>query len=298
METFKLHRLLGVIVFLCMCPAIVAARDMPPIVSTEWLEKNISNPKLIILDIRKTEEYRKGHIPGAVSAYYGEWAYSREGKQMEIPYEDDLFDAMGDVGIRPDSLVAVVCNMVDCYYQVQAARVVCTLKYGGLDNVGILDGGYEKWEGEKRPISIEIFKARKTVYKGKLDKDLLADNDYVKSRLGKAVFVDVREPVLYSGQKKQAFIQKAGHIPGSVNLPASEAFARSGAFKTKDELEAIAQKVVGTSKSREIITYCDAGKCCPTWTFIFREVLGYTNVKLYDGGFEEWSKDPAMPVTR
>lgn len=117
-------------------------------------------------------------------------------------------------------------------------------------------------------------------------------------RFSKALFVDVREPVLYRGEKKQSFVEKAGRIPGSVNLPASEAYTATGTFKKKEALEAVAARVVGADKSREIITYCDAGKCCPTWAFILREVLGYKNVKLYDGSFEEWTRDVNLPVTR
>jgi len=71
------------------------ARDISPIVTVDWLEKNLSNPKLVILDIRKVEDYREGHIPGAVSASYRTWAYGKAGKREEIPRQDDLFDAVG-----------------------------------------------------------------------------------------------------------------------------------------------------------------------------------------------------------
>lgn len=272
-------------------PVFVAATNFSPIVSADWLEKNLSNPKLVILDIRKVEEYRQGHIPGAVSAYYKTWACSRQGKREEVPEKDDLFDAMGDVGIKPDSLVVVVCSAAYCYYDVEGARVACTLEYAGLRNVGILNGGYEEWEREKRPISTKFAKPKKTVYTGTLNKNLLADKDFVKNHLGKAVFVDVREPSLYSGEKKQAFVEKMGHIPGSVNLPITEAFTKSGMFKSIDELNMLAVKTVGNDKSKPIVTYCDSGRCCPTWAYIFRNVLGYQNVKIYDGGYEEWSKE-------
>ena len=110
--------------------------------------------------------------------------------------------------------------------------------------------------------------------------------------------VDVREPVLFSGMEKQEFVQKAGHIPGAVNLPASEAYTKLGTFKKKEDLERLAAAAVGRDKSREIFTYCDAGKCCPTWAFILTRVLGYKNVRLYDGSFEEWTKDSSLPVSR
>jgi len=127
---------------------------------------------------------------------------------------------------------------------------------------------------------------------------MLADKEYVLGRLGKAAFVDVREPALYAGKTKQVYEARAGHIPGAVNLPVSEAFTLSGTFKSRGELEAIAVTVVGGDRSKEIVTYCDAGKCCPTWAFILRDVLGYQNVRAYVGSFEEWSNEPTLPVSR
>lgn len=270
-------------------PAFLTAGQVPPIVTSDWLEKNLSNPRLVILDIRKVEEYREGHIPGAVSAYYRTWAYSQKGKREEVPEQDDLFDAIGDAGIRPDSLVVVVCSAAYCYYDVEAARVACTLEYAGLKNVGILNGGYEEWVREKKPVSTKFVKPKKTTYRGTLKKDLLADKKYVKDHLGKAAFVDVREP---------AFVGKQDRIPGSANLPITEAFTKSGAFKPVSELQELAVKTVGSDKSRPIVTYCDTGRCCPTWAYIFRNVLGYKNVKIYDGGFEEWVKDKGQNTKR
>jgi thiosulfate/3-mercaptopyruvate sulfurtransferase len=276
----------------------VHAHDIDPIVSTEWLAANLNNPQVVAIDIRKIEDYREGHIPGAVSAYYGMWTTMEEGKHTELLQKDDLFDAIGDSGIAADSIVVIICKTYHCFYQVMAPRVLCTLQYAGLENVSILDGGHEKWVREKRPLSIEPVKAKKTIYKGKLNKELHVEKDYVVSRFGKATFVDVREPVLFSGIKKQEFIGKAGHIPGAVNLPAEAAYTKLGTFKKKEDLEILAVAAVGKDKSKEIITYCDAGKCCPTWAFILTHVLGYKNVKLYDGSFEEWVKDPSLPVSR
>jgi len=279
-------------------PAIAPARDVPPIVSVEWLQKNLSNPRLIVMDIRKLEDYGAGHIPGAVYAFYGTWLYPKESKHMEIPMADDLFEAMGGVGIRGDSIVVVVGRTDNFFDRIEAARVLCTLFYGGLKDAGILDGGIEAWVREGKPLSTDFVKGKKTVYQGTLNRTIIADKEYAVKQFGKDLFIDVREQVLYSGEKKQEFVTRSGHIPGAVNLPASEAYTPTGTFKSPKELEAIASKAVGTDKSKELITYCDAGKCCPTWAFVLREVLGYPNVRLYDGSFEEWSKDPTLPVTK
>ncbi|MCK9197246.1 MAG: sulfurtransferase [Syntrophales bacterium] len=278
--------------------SLVLANDIDPIVSTEWLAANLNNPKVVAIDIRKIEDYREGHIPGSVSAYYGIWAAPKGDSHLEFPPEDDLFDTIGDLGIKPDSTVVIICKTYHCFFQAMAPRVLFTLQYAGLKSLGILDGGQEKWVIEGRPLSKEIAKPKKATYRARLNKETHAEKDYVVSRLGKAIFVDVREPVLFSGMEKQEFVQKAGHIPGAVNLPASAAYTKLGTFKKKEDLERIAVAAVGTDKSREIITYCDAGKCCPTWAFILTRVLGYKNVRLYDGSFEEWTKDPSLPVNR
>ena len=292
----------GKLVFLAfatiLIPASLMARDIHAIVAVDWLERNLSNSKLIVMDVRKVEEYREGHIPGAVNAFYGTWVTGK-GYHTEVPREDDLFEAMGGIGIRDDSLVVIVGRMDVCQAQVECARVLCTLKYGGFDNVAMLYGGYDQWVREKKPVSTDIMKPKKTVYKGVLRKEMLADKAYAISRLGKAVFVDVREPELYTGRTKQVYEARAGHISGSrqparlrsIHPPREPSKARS-------ELETIAVQVVGSDKSKEIVTYCDAGKCCPTWAFILREVLGYQNVRAYVGSFEEWSNEPNLPVSR
>ncbi|MCK9197515.1 MAG: rhodanese-like domain-containing protein [Syntrophales bacterium] len=194
-------------------------------------------------------------------------------------------------------MVVIVCKTHHCFYQVMAPRVLCNLHYAGLKNLSILDGGQEKWVREGRPLSTEPVKSEKTTYRGALNKELHVEKNYVVSRFGKATFVDVREPVLFTGTRKQDFVEKAGHIPGAVNLPASAAYMKQGTFKKKEDLEILAVTAVGKDKSKEIITYCDAGKCCPTWAFILTRVLGYKNVKLYYGSFEEWTKDSSLPVS-
>lgn len=161
MKRVLMKSMVLVAVFSFACLPAVLARDISAIVSADWLERNLNKPKLIILDIRKVEEYREGLIPGAVNAYFGTWAYSKDGKTMEIPQEDDLFDAMGDAGLHPDSCVVVTCRTSHCYFQVQSARVFCTLQYGGLENVGILDGGFDQWVRENKPIFREIVKPQK-----------------------------------------------------------------------------------------------------------------------------------------
>jgi thiosulfate/3-mercaptopyruvate sulfurtransferase len=275
-----------------------SARDIDPIVGTAWLAEHLGDPGLVILDIRKVEEYRAGHIPGAVSGYYGVWVHAAEGMRTEYPAPDELFDAIGALGIGQNSRVVIVCRTHHCFYQVMAPRVLCTLMYAGLENIAILDGGHDAWAREQRPVSVAPVTPKRTVYRGRLNTTMRAAKNYLAGRLGKASVVDVREAALFSGGKKQPFVKRAGHIPGAVNLPASAAYTERGTFKTREELRALATQALGEDRAREVITYCDSGRCCPTWAFLLSQVLGYEHVKLYDGSLEEWTRDPELPLAQ
>lgn len=297
MKNHFIIKLLILIAFIMLMPIAGLARDIPPVVSTDWLMANLKNSKLIVLDVRRVEDYREGHIPGAMSAFYRAWAYQKDGLFTEIPETDDLDDTIGYMGINFDSWVVVTGCMDTPRLSYQSARVACTIQYAGIPNVAILDGGMNKWIAEKKPLSQTIVKANVKPFKGKYSRAKFADKDYVKERFGKAVLLDVREREFFTGEKKMDCIPKLGHLPGAFNMPTSCAFNKDKTFKTKEDLAAIAEAAIGKDKDKEIITYCDIGQCCPIWSYILVEVLGYKNVRLYDGAMQEWMQDPQAPVT-
>jgi thiosulfate/3-mercaptopyruvate sulfurtransferase len=131
---------------------------------------------------------------------------------------------------------------------------------------------------------------------GKVNEGLFVKKDYVMNNIGKATLVDVREPGFFQGKKKLDFVAKMGKIKGAVNLPTSQAYTKDGTLKSKDELAGLVASAVGKDAPKEIIVYCDTGKVCTAWAFIMTELLGYKNVKDYDGSTEEWTKDPKAPV--
>jgi len=294
-QKHALHLLIAVL-FIITVPFVAAARDIGPIVSTDWLDKNLRNPNVVVLDIRKVEEYKAGHIPGAVSSVYGTWAIMKAGLRNELPAVDDLFDAIGSAGIDTKSLVVVVGKVDTTSDRTDMTRVAWTLKYAGLENMALLDGGYNKWVADKKAVSMDTVKAKAKSYKGKVKENLFVNKGYVMSRLNKVMIVDVRETDFYEGKKKLDFVAKAGRIAGAKNLPTSLPYTKDGIFKDKAELATLATGVVGSDKAKEIITYCDTGKVASAWTFLLSEVLGYKNVKDYDGSMEEWAQDPKAPM--
>jgi thiosulfate/3-mercaptopyruvate sulfurtransferase len=279
-------------------------RAISPIVSTDWLERNLDDPKLAIIDIRSGEEYRAGHIPQAINSPFldpienpsSQWFVERDGLLLEVPEESDLFNTIGSAGIRGDSLVVVVPKRALPHPLVDATRVADTLMYAGVKNVAVLDGGHDKWANEGRPISFAIVEPTPIKYTGKLDRTMFVSKGYVQKKIGKAIIIDAREPIEYFGCFIRPLWVRAGHIPTAKCLPTLWIWTEEGTYRTTDELRAMVSGVAGTDVSKEIIIYCGVGGFSSAWFFLLKEVLGYKDVKVYHGSAQEWTRDPEAPL--
>lgn len=298
---------MSIVLLAILVPAMVWGQALSPILSTEDLAKNLKNPQMVLVDIRKVEEYKAGHIPGAIGIFYNNWAPGRAGMQNELPPDDDLIDLLSANGIQPDSAVVVYGKTDTGADRVNVTRVAWTLKYAGVQKVSVLSGGFEKWSvREKRTVSNEVVKPQSKPYTGKFNRGVVAKKGEVLNRTGRAIIVDVREPAFFSGQQKLPFVAKAGRIKSAVNLPTVQVFDKyppgehmescCWTYKDVAALKNMATGVVGHDRSKEIIVYCDSGRVASAWWFILSEVLGYQNVRNYDGSMEEWSKDANAPV--
>jgi thiosulfate/3-mercaptopyruvate sulfurtransferase len=269
----KMKVMVGLLAVLLILPAAAFAGE--PFVTTEWLQAN---------------------IPGAINVFYGVWGIKKGVLLNELPADDDLKDILSANGIEPTTTVVVVSKNETMPFRTDATRVAWTLRYAGVENVAVLSGGIEKWEAEKRALSKDAVKPKAKAYKGKFNKQYIANKATVMGALGKAVLADVRAPEFYKGEKKLDFVEKTGRIKGAVNLPPGALYNADGTYKNKAEIEAIAKPVVGADLNKEIIVYCDTGKVCTTWWLALADLLGYKNVKVYDGSSMEWMADPAAPV--
>lgn len=277
---------------------MVEPRKIPAIVSTQWLAKSLDEPKLVILDIRSSDRYKAAHIPGAVNVPFPSWAVVRKGLLMELPKVDQLFKIIGSAGIKSDSPVVVVSKTDIPHDTADVTRVACTLIYAGVNNVAVLNGGHNKWLKERRPLSDETVKPKPAAYKSQLNKAIFTTKEYVEKKLGESVIIDTRAPDEFFGVTQDLFTEKPGHIPGAVCLPAPWVWTEAGTYKSVREIREMAAGVVGRDKSREIIVYCGVGGYSSTWCFLLRELLGYNDVKIYDGAAQEWTSDPEAPVVK
>jgi thiosulfate/3-mercaptopyruvate sulfurtransferase len=276
----------------------VMVRSTPPIVTTDWLAQHINDPGLVVVDIRSDKEYSAGHIPNAVHVPMPSWVVERDGLLLEVPEDAALCQTLECTGIGSDAKVVVVNRADHPYPLADTARVADMLIYAGVRNASVLSGGYDKWVKEKRPTSDAPSRPKPVTYKGEMNKGMFVSKKVVKERLGKCTLVDARTPDVYFGVVKEPFCKRAGHIPGATCWPVPWMWTDEGAYKNTEEIREMAAGVMGDDLSKEIIVYCGVGGYAAAAWFVLHEVLGYSNVKIYDGSAQEWTADPEAPVFR
>lgn len=266
-------------------------KGMEPIVSTSWLGDNLNLRDLVIVDVRTSEEYDAGHITNSISipfvVPFSAWITMKDDLLLELPEKSELFNMLGSFGITKKSKVVLVGGTADPYAMAAAPRVADTLIYAGVKNVSILDGGYTKWASEGRPVTTEVPSITAKVFNGKINNKIFVSKEYVKDNIGQSVIIDARDAEVYSGEIIEPYAQKPGHIPTAKSLPTPLMWNEDGTYKSTSELKELVKGVA--DKGDKIIVYCGVGGYASAWWFILTEVLGYNNVKFYDGSAQEWS---------
>ncbi|MBN2040459.1 MAG: sulfurtransferase [Spirochaetes bacterium] len=269
-------------------------RKIKPVISTAELDSELNN--IIVIDVRTGEEYRQGHIPGAVNIQFKDWAVTRGKLDVELPGDDVLSGLISKAGVDIGSSAVIVNNAESVYSLADACRVADTLIYAGILNTAVLDGGYDKWKTEDRDVSTDEAVPKITDYKATGNKNIFVKMRYVKGNIGKAILIDGRDADVYSGAKIENFAPKPGHIISAKSMPASEIWTSEKVFKTRDELAQITENVIGKDSGREIIIYCGVGGFTSAWWFVLTQILEYKNVKFYDGSMQDWQLIPENTV--
>lgn len=274
-------------------------RTVEPLVTTQWLQENLATEGLVVIDLRSAADYGAAHIPGSISVPFSSdsaWAGPTD-LVLELPPQDDLFGTIGACGIARDSsvvLVGGVTQTTPAYPLIDAARVAATLIHSGVRNVGILEGGHARWAAEGRGTTTDVPPVVPVDYDGPAHGDVFVSTDYVEEHLGAATIVDTRSAEIYFGMALDAAAPKPGHIAAAVSLPTQWTWQADGAYLSAATLRAMATGVIGPDKSREVIVYCTYGGTASVWWFMLSQVLGYRDVKLYDGSAQAWVRDHDM----
>lgn len=280
--------------FISLSFAVAASsQNQPPmIVSTEWLAQHLNDPDLVILHVASTRrEYLNGHVPGARFLWTGWFAQSNPDMSYELVPPDQLTETVRDMGIEKTSRI-VVCfpnNWVSV-----GARMFLTLDYLGLgDRISFLDGGFEAWKAEHRPLSKESPNVQRSAFTPSLNKNAVVGLNAVKdaSKDPRMIIVDARSDRYYQGDPGS--MARGGHIPGAVNIAFSSVVDSTNRFLSYDELKTMFEKA-GVTSGKKIITYCHIGQQA-SLLYLVARYLGH-EASLYDGSFEDWSSREELPV--
>ncbi len=276
---------------------------MDTLVTTEWLDRHLGDPDLVVLDCTVRIEpdpdggfravsgraaYEAGHIPTAGFADLMNDLSDRDSPyRMALPTPEAFAAAIGALGVGDDSRVV----LYDSNNAVWAARVWWMLRWVGFDRAALLDGGLSAWTAEGRPLSSEPAGHPARHLTADPRPELIADMDEVRAAIGdRAVrIVDALPPPHFRGE--MAMYDRPGHIPGASNIPALSLLDESGRYRPPDELAAMLEG----DRGGRVITYCGGGIAASSDAFIMTR-LGYTNVAVYAASLQEWAADPANPM--
>lgn len=273
------------------------------LIEADELEKKVDDPNIRVIEVDEdTTLYEKGHIKGAVS-----WNWSKDlhdPLRREFIDEKALAELLAKSGIGEDTGVVLYSGNNNWF----ASYAYWLLRYRGFDDVKLLNGGRKKWELDSRELVQEVRQIALPKKPAKIKgtrPELRALRDEVLKAVDKkrAAFVDVRSPEEYRGELlapphlPQEQAQVPGHIPGAANITWSKAANEDGTFKSADELKALYEGA-GITSDKSTIAYCRIGeRSSHTW-FVLRELLGYKDVRNYDGSWTEYGSLVNVPIER
>jgi thiosulfate/3-mercaptopyruvate sulfurtransferase len=272
------------------------------LVDTQWVVDHMNDHEVRIaeVDYDPTANYNLGHVPGAVLF---DWK-----KDINDPVTRNIFstqtceDLLQRAGVNNNTTLVLYGDFNNWF----AAFAFWAIKYYGFKDLRLMNGGRKKWLEEDRPISKDIPQYQLGNFKAtEPDKSIRAYLKQVKEALNKEniAMVDVRSPKEFTGEilappeYPTEHAQRGGHIPGASNIPWSQAVKDDGTFKSVEELKQLYQPK-GIVPDKEIIAYCRIGeRSSHTW-FVLKYLLGYPNVKNYDGSWTEWGNMVDNPIEK
>lgn len=264
------------------------------LVDSQWILDHADDPNVRIIDVTgDAEAYAAGHIPGAVYVNVGnQMTNPEDSTKGQILTQDALSELLSSLGVTPETTVV----LYDANNNLLAARAYWVLKYYQHEDVRVFDGGSKTWVADGHALVTDEVAVTPTEYvAAEPDTAIRTTTEYVLERLDdeSVVMCDTRNAEEFAGTDVRS--ARGGHIPGAVNIDWTYNVNENGKFKSAQELHDLYTKA-GFSPDKEIITYCQTGvRGAHTW-FVLSELLGFPNVRNYDGSWEEYGNRTDTPI--
>lgn len=270
------------------------------LVSTQWVSEHLDDPSVRLVEVDvDTTAYEKGHIKNAAG-----WNWTsqlQDNVRRDLLGKQQFEELMSRTGIGKDTIVVLYGDNNNWF----AAYALWQLIYFGHKDARLMNGGRKKWELEGRPFTTEVPRFTPTQYKAEApNENIRARRDLIFGILKNrnAYLVDVRSPDEFTGKViapagMTETAQRGGHIPGAISFPWSKAANEDGTFKSYDELVKLfgAQ---GVQPGRDAVAYCRIGeRSSHTW-FVLKYLLGFDQVRNYDGSWTEWGNLVDAPIEK
>ena len=279
------------------------------LVTTDWLAEHLNDDDVRVFEstvfLRPRDgggyrvesgraEYDTGHIPGAgYLDLQADFSDNSQRLRFMMPSADAFAEAAGRHGISEDSKLILYDRLGSMW----AARLWWMFQSMGCKHAAVLDGGWRRWSEEGRPTSTEEASYPATNFNPSADLDRFADLDEVKAFVesGGSCLINALGRDQHSGADEGRTYGRAGHIPGSTNVPAMELIdPDTGLYRPADELgDLFAQ--VAPDKSQRVVTYCGGGIAASNDALVL-SLLGYDNVAVYDASMSEYAADESLPL--
>jgi thiosulfate/3-mercaptopyruvate sulfurtransferase len=268
------------------------------LVDTQWLAEHLNDPTVRVVEVDTSPEpYKNARIPGAIFwNIFTDLLLPDLHQNLEPRTIEKLLSRSG---ISPQTTIIAYGS-----YPGTGAWIFWFLKTIGHEKVSVLNGGYQKWQAEGRPLATELSNFPSTQYRALFpNTDLRVLQEEVQASLERTdcILLDVRTPQEYHGEvfmmKPPEGTERAGHIPGAVHIEHTLTLNEDGTFKSAQELHTLFSSK-GITADKEIFPYCAiGGRSASTW-FVLKYLMGYPKVRNYDGSWNEWSRLPNCPVAK